>query len=207
MLVEAAGTRLLIDPGVFCPTSVFNLADLDAIVVTHQHPDHCDPARIASLVEANPQARLLADPDTAAERPGDRDWEATEAGVEASIGALTLTGVGRLHAEILPTLPRISNVGVLITGLGEPTFFHPGDSYEHAPEGVEVLALPLAAPWAKISETVDFARRVAPTTMFPIHDSTIAEIAYGIYWGHVSTHAEIADPRRLGPAESMVLTA
>jgi hypothetical protein len=88
-----------------------------------------------------------------------------------------------------------------VTAPGEPTFFHPGDTYEHAPEGVDVLAVPLAAPWGKVSETVDFVRRVSPGVLFPIHDCTIAEAAYGIYWQHVANFGGVEDARRLGQGD------
>ena len=81
-----------------------------------------------------------------------------------------MRGVGSTHAEIVPQIARIANVGVLIGAEGEPTLFHPGDTYEYSPDGVDVLALPLGAPWGKVSETVDFARRVAPAALFPVHD-------------------------------------
>lgn len=38
VLVEAAGSRVVIDPGVFCPDEAFEVGGLDAIVITHQHP-------------------------------------------------------------------------------------------------------------------------------------------------------------------------
>lgn len=196
LLVEAAETRVLIDPGAFCPDAPFELGELDAVVVTHQHADHVDRGRLDRLLAANPQARLLADPETCAELGG--AWTPTADGMVTEIGSLSLTGVGAQHAEIVPALPRVANVGVLVSAPGEPTLFHPGDTYEYAPEGVDVLALPLAAPWGKIAETVDFARRVAPTSLLPVHDLTISELAYGIYWGHVENHAGVPDARRLG---------
>lgn len=194
VLVEAAGTRILIDPGAFSIAATFTLTDLDAIVVTHQHADHVDRDRIGDLVAENPQARLLAEPETAADLDG---FEPTAHDASFTIGGLTLTGVGSRHAEILPALPRVGNVGVLVAAEGEPTLFHPGDTYEYRPSGVDILALPLSAPWAKVSETVEFLQAVAPRTAFPIHDCTISELAYAIYWTHVANHGGVDDLQRL----------
>lgn len=201
VLVEAAGTRLLIDPGGFSTDEAFELDDLDGIVVTHQHPDHLDTERIGSLLERNEDATLLCDTDTA-DALDDPRWTSHTHDDQTPVGGLTVLGVGEQHAEILDRLPRVTNTGVLVSAEGEPTLFHPGDSYELAPAGVDVLALPLSSPWAKISETVDFLGRVSPATVFPIHDGTIAERAYGIYWGHVQNFGGVEDARQLGQTES-----
>lgn len=201
VLVEAADARILIDPGSFSLDEAFELEGLDAIIVTHQHPDHLDQQRAPSLLERNPDAQLLADPETAA-AVDFGTWAVNADGLGTAVKGLTVRGVGSRHAVIVPELPRVANVGVTISADGQPTLFHPGDTYEYAPEGVDVLALPLAAPWGKVSETVDFVRRVSPTTLFPIHDCTIAEAAYGIYWQHVSSFGGVGDVRRLGQGDA-----
>ena len=110
LLVEAADTRVLVDPGGFS-TGFEGLRDLDAIVVTHQHADHLDPARLADLARANPQARVLADPQSTALLTAQGfDADATRAGQEIRIAGLTLTGVGEWHAfnhDQMPTLSLI----------------------------------------------------------------------------------------------------
>jgi L-ascorbate metabolism protein UlaG (beta-lactamase superfamily) len=204
VLVEAAGTRLLIDPGNLSPGEAFELDGLDGIVVTHQHPDHLDASRIGGLVARNPGATLLCDPETA-DIVETGDWTPHTHDEETWVGGLTVGGVGTQHAVIVPELPRVTNTGVLVSADGEPTFFHPGDSYEHAPPDVDVLALPLAAPWTKISETVDFIGRVSPTTLFPVHDGMIAEPARGVYWGHVMNFGGVKDARQLGQTEATIV--
>lgn len=199
LLLEHEGSRVLVDPGTFSVDAAFALGDLDAVVVTHQHPDHLDQDRIGGLVERNPDALLLADPESAATLGG--AWTANADEAEHAVGSLTVTGVGSTHAEILPSIPRVANVGVVVAS-PDLSVFHPGDTYEYAPEGVDVLAVPLTAPWAKISETVDFVQRVAPRSLLPIHDSIVSELGYGVFWGHVSQRSGVDDARRLAPTDS-----
>ncbi|HJR89969.1 MAG TPA: MBL fold metallo-hydrolase [Aeromicrobium sp.] len=202
VLVESAGQRVLIDPGAFSSPDVFEVEGLDAIVVTHQHADHVDRDRVGMLLDRNPGAVRRSDPETATMVEG---FTAHSDGDVTELGTITITGVGTTHAEILPAIPRVTNTGVLITADGEPALFHPGDAYAYAPDGVDVLAAPLSAPWTKVSETVEFVRRVNPHVVFPIHDAGVTPLMHGIYWGHLSTHAGVEDPRNLGPAESASL--
>lgn len=185
LLVESGDTRILIDPGVFTPFT--ELTDLDAVVVTHQHPDHLDVERLPVLLEANEGVRLLVETEAAAELDKvDLEAEALRVDESYTVGAVTLTGVGGRHAVIHPDIPRIGNVGVLFRADGEPTLFHPGDAYEFTPPAVDVLAMPLNAPWAKLSETVDFVRAVAPGRVFPIHDYLLKVQMRAFYLGNIA---------------------
>lgn len=200
LLVETADARVLVDPGMFSPDDAFGLEDLDSIIVTHQHHDHLDPQRIDRLLDRNRDAVLLCDPQTA-EQMG-RPWRPHREGEVTQIGSLTIDAVGAEHAEITPAIPRVANVGVLISEANGQTLFHPGDSYATTPPGVDILALPLSAPWAKVAETIAFVQAVRPRTIFPVHDCTIAERAYDVYWNHVVNFAGTDDVRRLGQREA-----
>ena len=179
-----ADTTILFDPGTFSH-GFEGITGLTAILITHQHPDHADPARLPALVAANPGAALYADPQTAALLGG--DWRAVHVGDELSVGGLRVRGVGGRHAVIHPEIPVIDNISYLIGDDEHPAkLMHPGDALFVPDEPVEVLATPAAAPWLKISEAVDYLRAVAPTHAVPIHQGIIAPAARGIYYGRLS---------------------
>ena len=76
-------------------------------------------------------------------------------------------------------------MGVVLQADGEPTLYHPGDAYDGEPGDVDVLAVPLNAPWARVAETIAFVRRVAPRQIIPIHDALLSEAGRRLYLGHV----------------------
>ena len=186
LLVEVADTRLLLDPGGWSPAAQ-ELRDLDAVLVTHQHPDHLDQDRLPDLLRANPGAQLVTDPDTA-KLLQDKgiDVTAFAAGDTTTIESVTVQGVGDLHALIHEEIPRIHNTGMRVSADGEPTFFHPGDSLDAEPEGVDVLAFPLNAPWARSREMTAFLRRLAAPHAIPVHDGLLSAAGRTLYLGQAA---------------------
>lgn len=181
VLVEAGGARLLIDPGTFAD-GWEALTGLDAVLITHAHPDHCDRDRLPGLLEANPGVPVHAEPDLAAElSTGGLSVQPLPSGHVLDVGDVRVTAVGSRHAVIHDDIPRIGNVGLVLQAPGEPTLFHPGDSYETTPDGVDVLAVPLNAPWSAFKETVDFVRAVSPRIAFPIHDGLLNDVGRVLY--------------------------
>jgi len=177
-------TTILFDPGTFSH-GFEGITGLSAILITHQHPDHADPDRLPALIEANPQAALYADPQTAAQLGG--SWRAVNVGDELSIGHLAVRGLGGRHAVIHPEIPVIDNISYLIgDGSHAARLMHPGDALFVPDEPVDVLATPAAAPWMKISEAVDYLRAVAPTHAVPIHQGIVDPSARGIFYGRLT---------------------
>ena len=187
LLVETGGARVLIDPGTLSH-GFEELVDLDAVLITHAHPDHVDVERLPLLLEADDRTVLHAEPETASQlRASGIEALALHPGRSVRFAGASVTGAGGEHALIHADVPRIGNVGLLLRAEGEPTLFHPGDSYGAVPEGVDVLAVPLSAPWAASRETVDFVRAVAAPTGFAVHDGLLAAPGRAVYSGHVRT--------------------
>ena len=181
LLVETGGQRILIDPGVFSP-GIVDVTGLDVILITHQHADHVDLQRLPAVLEANPQALLYAEPQAAAVMAeAGIGSEHTVAGEELSFGRVLIMPVGEKHALINEALPRVGNLGVVIRAEGEPTLFHPGDAYDAAPGQIDILAVPLNAPWTASRDTVAFAQRIAPKVSVPIHDALLSATGRQLY--------------------------
>jgi L-ascorbate metabolism protein UlaG (beta-lactamase superfamily) len=174
LLIESPSTRILVDPGIFS-TSWQELTDLDAVMITHQHPDHFDAGNIPALAAANPEARVVAEPAVAG-MISDVSSETAQVGDTVDFGEISVEMLGGEHALLHPRIPRVGNVGYLFREKGGPSLFHPGDSYEVTPAGIDLLALPLVAPWASAATTIDFANSVSPSRAIPIHDGFLAEI-------------------------------
>ncbi|MGD8150097.1 MBL fold metallo-hydrolase [Ornithinimicrobium sp. Y1694] len=186
LLIESGDQRILIDPGNF--SELDGLRDLTAVIVTHQHADHCDLERVPGLLADNPDATVLAEPQTAEQLEEKGLGERVErlvAGQVVQLGSVEVTPVGELHAPNHPYVPRVGNVGVVLRGDG-PTLYHPGDAVDGEPGEVDLLAVPINAPWSKVAETIEFVRRIAPArAIIPIHDALLSDAGRKMYLTHV----------------------
>lgn len=177
--VTEGDTKVLIDPGSFS-RGFEDLTDLSAVLVTHVHDDHVDADRTAALVQGNPGVRVYAE-RAAAEKLAAVGVQATTVGPGESFDVgVPVTTHGGEHAVIHADLPCFGNVGFLVGG----RLFHPGDSLQVPDVEVEVLAVPVMAPWMAMKEAIDFERAVAPKASIPIHDALLA--MKGMYYDRLA---------------------
>lgn len=197
LLFESADARVLVDPGNFSD-DWHDLTDLAAVLVTHQHRDHFDPKPVRDIMTGNPGARLLVEEQVvpiAAEAGLEPDVAAP--GDSLAFGSLRVAVEGGRHAVIHPSIPRVGNVGFVVSEGDGPRVYHPGDSYEYPLEGVDVLALPLNAPWGRVEQAADFVTAVAPERVFPIHDGLLGSNGLAVYMRLVRqiTEMDVEDVR------------
>lgn len=178
--LEHDGNVVVVDPGMFTDPEAVDGAD--AVLITHEHPDHYLPDHLARTdapvftIDAV-AARIRED------APGIAERVTVVAPGESFDAGLPVVSVGELHAVIHPDLPRFFNSGYLFT-LGDTTVYHPGDALTVPEQAVDVLCVPVSAPWLRAADAVDFARAVGAPRNVAIHDRVYSEAGLRIVDGH-----------------------
>ncbi|MET1063610.1 MAG: MBL fold metallo-hydrolase [Arthrobacter sp.] len=185
--LEKSGKVLVLDPGNFSETDEA-LAGADAVLITHEHPDHIDVDPVAAALLAAPSLQLFAPAGVAAQlrekapEAGPRIHTAAP-GEDFETAGFSVRTFGGQHAVIHPQIPVVANIGYVV----DSNVYHPGDSFI-VPDGVSVrtLLVPIHAPWNKVGEVVDFVIGVRAPKAFPIHDALLSENGRGMVEGHVT---------------------
>jgi L-ascorbate metabolism protein UlaG (beta-lactamase superfamily) len=167
--IESGSTTVVVDPGGWTEREAVDGATV--VLVTHEHPDHLDPDNLraadAPIYTIAAVARQIAEqaPDVAERVTVVKPGDALDAGLPVRV-------VGEKHAVIHPELQHFDNSGYLLEVEGR-RIFHPGDALTERPEGVDLLLLPVHAPWNKISEVVEYGRAVGAPLSVAIHDGLL----------------------------------
>jgi L-ascorbate metabolism protein UlaG (beta-lactamase superfamily) len=180
--LTTSSVSVVIDPGMF--TEPATAAGADAVLITHEHPDHWSVEQLAATDAPIWTIASVADQLAAAD-PGLRARITVVApGERFVVAGLPVTAVGDEHAVIHPELPRAANSGYLLEAEGH-TVFHPGDALSVPPTTPDLLLLPVSAPWLKVSECIDYARDVGAPLSLAIHDAVYSQAGLGIVDGHL----------------------
>jgi L-ascorbate metabolism protein UlaG (beta-lactamase superfamily) len=134
-----------------------SIGDVTRVLITHEHGDHVHPDFVRWLIDRGTDVVVHSNQAVA----GLLDGHGIEVTVEPPSG-VTVEDV--LHAK-LPTGAQPPNRSFTIDGV----ITHPGDSRDPTMTA-PLLALPLLVPWDSATGAVEFARRVKPTQVLPIHD-------------------------------------
>lgn len=172
--IDDGDRTLVLDPGGFSDLDAA-LDGADAVLITHEHRDHIDADRVRAAATADPRLRIWA-PQSVAGQLADLGEQVVAVGPGESFEAagFAVRTFGGQHALIHPLIPIVANVGYLI----DDAVYHPGDSVAVPPAPVGTLLLPSMAPWARVSDLIDFAIAVRAPHAYPIHDFLVKEDVY-----------------------------
>ena len=184
LVIEEQGQTVIVDPG-FYTRPMTDTKNVKAIIITHMHDDHCFEEQIDRILKGNPDAQIFGT-DEVVKRISPRAATAVHHGDFYQIDSFTLEFFGDMHAEIHRSIPLIQNCGVMINDF----LYYPGDSFTRPDRNVELLACPSSAPWAKVSEMIDFVNDVKPKRCFPTHNVHLSELGHQMYNGRIKAATE-----------------
>jgi L-ascorbate metabolism protein UlaG (beta-lactamase superfamily) len=184
--VEKDGKFIIVDPGAFT-TDLTVPENVVAIVITHNHGDHSDEELLSEIIAKNSTAVIIGPREVTSGLAG-YETRTVQGGDSFVVEGFELDFYGDKHAVIHPEIPVIENVGVLI----EERVYYPGDSFTMPEKSVDTLALPVAAPWLKDVESIEFMKAVGARFTFPTHDAILSMAGKHVVDGLVGRFAEAA---------------
>jgi L-ascorbate metabolism protein UlaG (beta-lactamase superfamily) len=170
MVIEEGRIRFLFDPGDYS-TLQNEVTNIDYVLITHEHGDHFHIPSLKRVLTNNPEVRVITNSAVGALLDKEGISYSTLDSGEMDCGGVKVRAFGQSHREMYPGMPNVRNVGYFV---GE-RFFFPGDAFTPVGEEVGVLALPIAGPWMKMAESIDYAMALKPEVCFPVHDGNFIE--------------------------------
>ena len=189
-LIVTTGTdATLFDPGFHTFDSgeidLGSIGDISRVLITHEHGDHVKPEFVRWLVDRRRDITVHSNAAVAALLAGH--------GVQVTTDDPPGVTSEDVQHEMIPSGQQPPNRSYTIEGV----FTHPGDSYQPV-RCAPVMALPLVTPWGSATQSVQFARRLAPRQVIPIHDHLLSR------WGRRRIYDSVKQV--LAPAGIELLT-
>ena len=161
LLVTSELGTTLFDPGFFTfdagEVDLDAIGDVQRVLITHEHADHVKPEFVRWLVDRGDDVTVYSN-QAVADLLAPHD-------IAVSTDAPPGVSFEDVLHEPIPTGAQPPNRSYTIDGV----ITHPGDSQQPT-SSAPVLALPLMAPWTGATAAVEFARRLRPAQVVPIHD-------------------------------------
>lgn len=169
LIIKEKDVTILTDPGMFT-TGQNEVVGIDVVLITHEHADHLHIDSLKKVLQNNPNAKVVT--NTSVGKILEKEnilYSIVGDGQEIEIKDVVIVGKGTKHAVIYKEMGLVENTGYLIN----KKLFYPGDAFYNPQQPVDILALPVAGPWVKIAEAIEYALALKPKHVFPVHDGVL----------------------------------
>lgn len=151
--------------------------DVSLILITHEHADHLHIETLKEILKNNPEAKVITNTSVGKLlTEADISFTKIEDGDKHDFQGIAIRGFGEKHAQIYEDYGQVQNTGYMINEL-----CFPGDSFHHPNTKVDILALPVIAPWMRMKDAIDYAKEIEPRVCFPMHDGVVKPFVKFIY--------------------------
>lgn len=181
LVIQKGQGKIVIDPGInFLEHHTFSeIADVDAVLYTHQHADHYDEA-IANEFKIQ-KTPIICNASTAA-LIGDGCMVIDDK-THFEVAGMQVQARELPHMLLPNGVEGPQNTGYVINGV----LFHPGDGKDIDDLFVANLALPITGPDMSLKQSFDFARKLQAKKVIPIHYDVLGADAH--MYHHYATKA------------------
>src|ERR1035437_632066 len=174
LYIKINNIRILTDPGNYS-TAQNDILGIDFVLITHEHADHYHLDSLKAIMKNNPSVVIITNNAVSAFLKKENiEHKVVGDKQHFDMNGISLLGWGTKHAAIYKTVENVENSGYII----DNKLFYPGDAFTLLDQPIDILAIPVAGPWMKISEALDYALAVKPKKCFPVHDGNLRH--YGV---------------------------
>lgn len=179
LIIEIDGKRIMTDPGSYTVEEQAKEQRIDLILITHEHGDHIHIESLKKVLVNNPNAKVITNNGVGELLNKVRiKYEVLENKNSKDILGIELEAHDCKHEEIFEDLGQVQNTAFFIG----KRLFYPGDAFYNPGKPIEILALPVAGPWAKVKDFMTYVLLIKPKICFPVHDGMLTSYTGSAYW-------------------------
>lgn len=165
LLIEKAGKRLLIDPGIFVAQkyAASEFGSVDAVLITHERADHLHTDLLQAVIGGR-DISVIANESAAALSKG-LVTQTVHDGDTFTVAGFDVVAHELPHCAMVDGSAGPQNTGYIIDG----AFFDPGDGVEVTGVQVPTAGVAIAGPDISPRDVVTFIKSVGCKTVIPLH--------------------------------------